>query len=61
MELQDCAHIARLNLFFVVGIHQKRERGAVGTGGRLDDIRHDVLVGLRVEIRKFLAGEFRVL
>ena len=45
MELQNRARVARFDFFLVIGIHQKRQRRAVGAGRRLDDVRHDVFVG----------------
>ena len=46
---------------FVVSFAQERENHAVGTEGRLDDVRNVLLVGRRVEVVHVLTGEGLVL
>ena len=60
MKAEHDARVA-LDLFLVVGVHQEREGGAVGTGGGFDDVRHVPLAGSRVEVLEFRAGVCRVL
>ena len=43
--------------FLVVGVHEERQRRAVGAGGRLDHVRHVALVAGLVEVVELLARE----
>ena len=65
MEAQDGARLAgaralALHEFLVVGIYEERKRGAVGSGGGLDHVRHVAAAGGLVEVLELLAGELGV-
>jgi hypothetical protein len=55
-------HRARLAVddVLIIGVDQKGERGAVRSGGRLDDVREVVLARLLVEEAQVLAAELGV-
>ena len=60
MQAQHCSGLA-LDLLLVVGVHEKRERGPIGAGGRLDHVRYVTRAGGLVEVLELLTGELRVL
>ena len=43
------------DLFLPIGVDEERERGPVGSAGRLDDVRDEVLLGDGVEVLEVLA------
>ena len=43
---------------FVEGVHEEREQRAVAAGRRLDDVGHETLLALVVEVGEVLAGAF---
>ncbi len=55
MQAQHGALLA-LDLLLVVGVDEERQRGAVGAGGRLDDVRDVPLAGGLVEVFELLAA-----
>ena len=56
VELEQRAVVALLVGLHGVGIDEEGERRAVDAGGRLDDVRHDVLVAVVVEVGQALAA-----
>ena len=49
------------HLLLPIGVEQEGEERAVDAGGRLDHVRHDLLLAVLVEPRERLAAELRVL
>ena len=58
-ELQDDADFA-FDFFFFVGINETDEQRAVATGGGFDDVGHEFLARLVIEVAQVLAGGFHV-